>query len=144
MKKLKSEKGITLIMVLIVIVVIAILTSAAVSHIDIGKDIKDYNYMCADIEILKNKITMYYNNNNCLPVKGSAFNAKSMLEDQASTKDNDNYYVIDMGKISNVTLNYGGGDINNKNIYIINEKTHNVYYLNGIKYDGTVYYKKFK
>lgn len=149
MKKhiLKNERGITLIVLIITIVVLAILIGVAVKNINIGTDIKQYNYMCADIELIESKIMSYYNDKGRLPTQGEAFNAKSVLGTQASSRDNDNYYQIDLRKLTNVTLNYGGGnieDINNlqgnEDVYIINEQSHKVYYLKGVKFENTIYY----
>lgn len=142
MKKfLKSQRGVTLIILVITIIIIAILTGAAIRKMDTGKDIRNYNYMCADIELLKNKVLAYYNENGSAPTKGTAFNAKTILGEQASNKDNDNYYQIDINSLVNVTLNYGGGTIENGDIYIMNEQSHEVYYLKGAKYENALYHK---
>lgn len=141
---LKSQKGITLVILIITIVILAILASVTIVHFDSGTDIRNYNYMCADIELLENKILVYYNHYNALPTKGNTIaNAAEMLQGQASTRDNGNYYEIDISKLLNITLNYGGGDITDKNIYIINEQSHEVYYLKGMEYEGNTYYTPF-
>lgn len=143
MKKfLKSQRGVTLTILVITIIVIAILTGAAIRKMDTGKDIRNYNYMCADIELLKNKVLAYYNENGSAPTKGTAFNAKTTLGTQASSRDNDNYYEIDLDKLYNVTLNYGGGTRESGDIYIINEKTHIIYYLKGVMLEKTRYFRK--
>ena len=104
MKKfLKSQRGVTLIILVITIIIIAILTGAAIRKMDTGKDIRNYNYMCADIELLKNKVLAY-----------------------------------------NITLNYGGGTASNGDIYIVNEQSLEVYYLNGVDFEGITYYAKKK
>lgn len=142
--KLKSQKGITLSILIITIVVLAILASVAIINFDSGADIRNYNYMCADIELLKDKILVYYNNYGTLPVTGEPIvNLKSMLDGQESSRDNDNYYQIDVSKINNITLNFGGGDLTDKNIYVINEQSHEVYYLQGVLYEDIRYYKPF-
>ncbi len=141
-KHIKNEKGITLIILIITIIIIAILTGVVVKKMDTGKDIRNYNYMCADIELLKNKILLYYNENGSAPIKETAFNAKTTLGTQASSRDNDNYYEIDLSKLYNITLNYGGGTTSNGDVYIVNEQSLEVYYLNGIEYDGIQYYTK--
>lgn len=139
--KLRNQNGITLIILMIMVLVIAILAGVAIRNIDTGTDIRNYNYMCADIELLESKIMTYYNNNSSIPTTGTAFNAKTTLGSQASSKDNDNYYQIDLNQIYNITLNYGGGTQANGDIYIVNEKTHNVYYLKGILLENTRYYR---
>ena len=97
--KLRNQNGITLIILMIMVLVIAILAGVAIRNIDTGTDIRNYNYMCADIELLESKIMTYYNNNSSIPTTGTAFNAKTTLGSQASSKDNDNYYQIDLNQI---------------------------------------------
>ena len=144
MKKniLKNNKGISLITLIVTIIVLAILVSLSIRNLDTGTDIKNYNYMCADIELLETKVMTYYNDKETLPVKGDPIpNVKSTLGGQASSRDNDIYYQIDVSQLYNITLNYGGGNISNRNIYIINEQSHEIYYYKGTEYQGTTYYK---
>ena len=139
MKKfLKNEKGITLFVLILTIIIMAILLGIVVKDIDIGEDIRNYNYMCADIELLEAKIMTYYNENGNLPTTGSVITSPN-LGGQASTRDNANYYRIDLNKLYNVTLNYGGGKTTN-DIYIVNEQSHEVYYLQGAYYEDTLYH----
>jgi len=146
MKKINvaNNKGITLIALIITIVVLMILSATVVINFDTGKDIKEYNYMCADIELLQNKILTYYTNNNkTLPVLGTAIENVN-LSGQASSKDNDNYYLIDLSKLYNITLNYGGGTVDNRDIYVVNEQSLRVYYLKGVVFENSTYYAPFK
>lgn len=147
MKKniLKNQNGVTLIMLMITIIILALLAGVAIRNIDIGADIRNYNYMCADIELLESKIMTYYNEYGEIPIKedtGVISNAKSMLGGQASSRDNDTYYQVDVQKLNNITLNFGGGTLANKDIYIINEQSHRVYYLKGATYEETLYHTK--
>ena len=63
-----------------------------------------------------------------------------------NVNDNDNYYVIDIENIDNLTLNYGldykNYETNNniEDVYVINEKSHTIYYIKGIEIDGSRYY----
>ena len=146
MKKniLKSQAGVTLTILMITIVILAILTTIVVRYVDTGTDLRNYNYMSADIELLYSKIMAYYNEKNSIPTTGDAFNVKTMLWGQASNRDNNNYYQIDLSKLYNITLNYGGGTLQNGDIYIINEQSHEVYYLKGVIVDNQTYYKPIK
>ena len=141
MKKisLKSQKGITLVMLITIIVILGILLSVSVTNLDIGTDIRNYNYMKADIELLEAKIMTYYNENKSIPTTGEVI-INPDLGEQASTRDNTRYYQIDITKLYNITLNYGGGTLDNQDIYIINEQSHEVYYLKGATYEGTLYH----
>ena len=142
--KLKSQAGITLTTLMITIVVLSILVAIVVRHVDTGTDLRNYNYMKADIDLLYSKIMTYYNENNSIPTTGDAFNAKTTLGGQASSRDNDNYYQIDLSQLYNITLNFGGGTLQNGDIYIINEQSHEVYYLKGVVVDNEKYYQPVK
>lgn len=135
-KILSNQKGITLAMLLITIIIIAILGSVVISNMDIGTDIRNYNYMIADIELLESKIMTYYNKKGGIPTTGNLVTVSF----SGSSRDNENYYQIDISQLYNITLNYGGGTVDNGDIYIINEQSHNVYYLKGVEYEGTTYH----
>lgn len=140
-KLLKNQKGVTLIALMLTIVILAILAGIAIGNIDMGTDIRNYNYMCADIELLEDKILAYYNENGTIP-KGDLV-ASPELGGQESTRDaGGNYYKIDISKLSNITLNYGGGKTEN-DVYIVNEKSLEVYYLEGAIYEEIKYYTPF-
>lgn len=137
----KNQNGITIVILLVTIAVIAILVGVTVTHLDTGTDIRNYNYMVADVQLLRDKILIYYNNTGTIPITGNAFNAGETLGTQASNRDNNDYYLIDLNQLNNITLNYGGGTLENGDVYIINERSHEVYYLKGVVYEGETYYK---
>ena len=95
---------------------------------DTGKDIRNYNYMCADIELLKNKVLAYYNENGSAPITGTAFNAKSTIGSQASSRDNDNYYAIDLNKLYKKDPALYQNEVNWEgfNWLMVNDADHNV------------------
>ena len=140
-KLLKNQKGITLVVLIITVVVLSILLGVTITNGDIGTDVRNYNYMRADIELLESKIMVYYNENGSLPTTGTQItNAGTILGTQASSRDNANYYQIDISKLYNITLNYGGGTVENQDIYVVNEQSHEVYYLKGATFEGTLYH----
>ena len=138
---IKKQRGITLIALIITIIIISILVGVTVRYANIGTDVRNYNYMCADIELLENKIKLFYNDKGTIPTVGSAISAKSLLGTQSNIKDNDNYYKVDVSQLYNVTLNYGGG-ADADDAYIVNEQSLKVYYLKGVVLDDTKYYAK--
>ena len=142
MKKniLKNERGITLVVLMLVIIIMTILVGAVVTNIDTGSDIRNYQYMRADIELLESKILTYYNKTGTLPTIGEGFEASGTLVYQVNSNDNEIYYQIDMRKLNNITLNYGGGTKENGDIYIVNEQSHNVYYLKGAMFENEIYH----
>lgn len=71
-------------------------------------------------------------------------------EPATNANDNDIYYIIDLEALGNITLNYGKDFEKYKSnnvvqnvdtdIYIINEESHTIYYVKGIKMDNVTYH----
>ena len=51
--------------------------------------------------------------------------------------------IITQTSVDNGTVNFGDGTVSNGDIYIINEQSHEVYYLKGVVYEGETYYAPF-
>ena len=141
---LKGEKGLSLIVLMITLILMAILIGVVIKRVDIGTDIRNYNLMCADIELLETKVSEYYAKNGALPGTGSALTISNAddLHGQASSRDIGIYRRIDISKLSNVSLNYGGGTTANKDIYIMDWGSREIYYLKGTELDGQIYHRK--
>ncbi len=131
--KIRGNKGITMIALIITIVVLLIISSVIIVEMNTGDKFKDYQYMKADIEVIENSILVYYHNYAELPIDKENSLSSVDLHGQASAKDDaDKYYEIILNKLGNMTLNYGKKD-DSTDMYIINEKSHEVYYLKGIE-----------
>lgn len=137
---IKNNKGITIVALVVTLVILMILTSVIVVEMNTGNDFKKYQYMKADIDIIKDSVLIYYRKYVTLPTRGTTV-VNIDLHGQASSEDNDKYYEVDLTKLDNMTLNYGTGNTTDKDIYIINEKSHEIYYLKGVEYDGGVKHK---
>ena len=134
----REEKGITLAILIITLMVMVILAGTTIYTINKSPNAEELNNMYADIENLDNKITLYYSRNGELPIKGEKI--ENIPEDMSiNSNDNENYYEIDLGKLENVSLNFGKNS-QGKDVYIINEKSHTIYYLAGIAFEGEMYY----
>lgn len=136
---MKSEKGITLTILIITIVVMSIIagtiTYEYVNNFEKQKLSKLYN----DLSLLDDKISVYYLKYGTIPVK-EEFTGSDDFKSVKNDNDGDIYYVIDLSKIDNLTLNIsitGIGD----DVYIINDETHTIYYPKGMEIDGETYYK---
>ncbi len=127
-----NTKGITLSSLVITIVIILIITGTAITSTYTGSDYKKYKLMCADTQILEDKILIYYNRYGSLPTIGEKIES-GLPEVTNSSHD---YYQIDVSKLGNITLNFG----DEEDIFIVDATTFDVYYLNGIEYAGTIYY----
>ena len=160
---MKNNKGITMISLVITIIVLLIVSSIIIYNGMGQLGIKRVNYLYADIESLSTKVADYYLKNETLPVFDNTYvNNKSELEtlfkkngattDITNVNDGDEYYVIDLSKLDNLTLNYGddykdwtstssANDI--QNIYIINSVTHQIYFPHGIRLRNEYYFARF-
>ena len=124
----------------LVIIVVGLIFYEIVSYINIGIETGELNNMYKDISILEDKIALYYLDYENLPIiqdKKIEFKDKS-----TNPNDNDNYYEIDLNRLENLKLFYGDKKLGINDIYIINEQSHTVYYLQGYEYNGKKVYTR--
>ncbi len=120
----------------IVIILVSIFITLIIS-INNGIKLSKVNAMYEDIDILDDKIALYYLNYGYIPVKEVVdFN------NSINPNDNDVYYKIDTQKLDNIYLNYGRKNISNNDFYIINEESHTIYYFEGIEYNSKRIYTR--
>ena len=130
MKSLKSKKGITLIALVVTLVIMTILTTVTITSTNIGTDFRRYSLMCSDIELLEDKVLYFYREYGELPIGNKITSIPSEINNGHV------FYEINMNKLSGITLNFGeAGDV-----YIVDSETFEVYYKNGIEYEGKIYY----
>lgn len=115
--------------------ILIIIFIGLVFSIKVGVDLSRLNSMNEDIEILDDKIAIYYLNYGCIPIKD-----KVEFKNSSNPNDNDVYYEIDCEKLDNIYLNYGRKIKNKNDYYIINELSHTIYYFNGIEYKNKKYF----
>lgn len=159
---LKNEKGITLMVLTITIIVLLIITGITINTSKSQLSIKRLNNLYADLDTISTKVTDYYLKNNSLPVfyntylnssteLGSLLVANGGEESAINSNDDGSYYVLNLSKLDNLTLNYGEqykewSDTSTfqtyQDLYIINGVTHQIYYPKGITYDGETYFTK--
>ena len=164
MINLKRENGVTLIALSITLIVLMIVTGITISSSKNQLAIKKVNNLYADIDYISSKVADYYLENNSLPIFENQYvNDKTELEtlfknnkgdgDSINVNDDGAYYVINLIKLSNLTLNYGkqykDWNISSspdelQDLYIINETTHQIYYPEGIKYQTAVFFTDSK
>ena len=160
--KLKNDKGVTLLVLTITIIVLFIVTGITISNSQSQLGIKKVNNLYNDIESIDTKISDYYLKNDSLPILEFAYlNSSNELalfcmaneEDKENINPNDDgsYYVIDLSKLENLTLNYGqdykkwdstSSFQKMQDLYIINEVSHQIYYPKGVTYNGEKYFTK--
>lgn len=148
---IKNSNGITLVSLIITIAVMTIIASITVSTSMDRFEINKLNKMINDITFLKEKVSNYYLQYKELPVvKADNNNYIEYTNIQFNVDENDNerYYIIDLEAMGDIALNYGKEGFENSNnsedLYIINEKTHNIYYVRGIEWKGEYYHSNIK
>ena len=156
--KLKNAKGISLISLAITVIILIILTNAIVYNIRDNLRIKNLENMQNDIANLKDKISNYYAENGKIPAtveftNNEAINAIKKTGVVSDKVDTGKFLVIDLSAIDNLTLNYGKEfEIVKKNkdsvnsctdLYIINEDSHNIFYVAGIKIENDIFYTNY-
>ena len=160
---MKNNKGITMISLVITIIVLIIVTSITIYNGTAQLGIKRVNSLYADIDSISTKVAEYYLKNEKLPVFENKYidnktNLEKLFRENGATtnitnaNDGDDYYVLDLSKLDNLTLNYGddykewtntstSDDL--QNIYIINSVTHEIYFPHGVRSGKDYYFARF-
>lgn len=160
-KFLKGQKGINLISLSVAVTVILILTGITLYNATGNIKISKLKAMQTDVENLNDKVSSYYSQYGELPVnRNIEYTNINKIKNSgviSSSVDTGKFYVIDLSKIENLTLNYGEDYEKIKNgeattseqineltdIYIINETSHNVFYVEGINLNDKNYYTNY-
>lgn len=154
-ERMKTKKGISLISLTITVSVLLILTNVILYNVKDNLKIGKLKEMQNDIADLRDKVASYYAKNGKIPASIqytdiASIKAAGVISD---TIDTGKFLVIDLSAIDNLTLNYGkdfekvktdSGNVNNyKDLYIINETSHNIFYVEGITVDDETFYTDY-
>ncbi len=153
---LKCQRGINLITLSVAVIVILILTNIIIYNVKDNMEVQNLKNMQADIQNLRDKISNYYTQYGEIPAnKNMPYTNTSGINVISQTTDTGKFYVIDLSSIDNLTLNFGkeykkvtnGMSQNNidklEDIYIINEDSHNIFYVKGILFEGERFYTDY-
>ena len=148
MKKIKNEKGITLVTLTITIVVLMILSFSINVSVKSTMKTRNYNYVKEDIINLSEEVKAYYLKNNSLPIdETKTYNLADygVPSEDINPNDYGNYYRINVSLLENISLNNGGINNNEANeetddMYVVNEYSLTVYYLKGATFGGQKHY----
>ena len=157
---LKNKRGISLTTAIVTVILLFIILGTLVYSATDSLKIRKLNKLYNDIRQLDDAVATYYLENKKLPVKGAivivdfnenssvhpaiygAVNGKSTLtsiDDFVNPNDFNpetgkaEYQVIEKQLLKNISLSEDGD-------YIINLKSHTIYYMNGLTVDGKKYY----
>ena len=149
-KEFKNNKGNTLVSLMITIVVMVIISSVTLYTSMDRFEINNLEKLYNDLKLLSNKVSNYYLKYNGLPVvrdeKNQILNyTYTELEFEENETGNENsYYILDLEAMSGLTLNYGQEGYEKPNtsddVFVINEKTHQIYYVKGVESEGVWYH----
>lgn len=146
---LTSNKAITLVTLVLTIVLILLISGTMGYYTTSGLSLQKVNNMYSDIEQIQSKVDEYYIKNNNLPILNET--GIVSFSNSINVNDSSDYYVIDLSKLGNMSLNYGKEfeSVKTSNsldtytdLYIINAQSQTIYYLKGIKYEDKFYYTK--
>ena len=141
--KVKSEKGITMVVLVITVLLLMIVTASLATHSYDSLQLSHLTKLDNDIETLNNRVASYYVEHGNLPILDGVMTKEDVSKyiSDLSRNDGEKYYIIDLGELDNITLNYGKGYLSRStDSYIINEESHIIYYLKGIYYDDEMHY----
>ena len=143
--KIKQEKGITMVALVITILILVILTNMLIYNAQDNIYIRSLTNLYNDISMLREKVSAYYNEYGKIPAEIKYTNEEQLQNLSSvlsSQNDTGTFYVIDLEAMQGITLNYGkdyekvkNGKENANNytdLYIINENSHNIFYVQGI------------
>ena len=148
---LKNEKGLNLISLTVSVMVILILTGIILYNVKDNLGVQNLKNMQSDIGNLRDKVSAYYVEYGQIPVDTKYTNVEN-IDVISEAVDTGDFYIIDLAAMENVTLTYGRDygnigtveDVNTlKDLYIINETSHNIFYVRGINLDGETFYTDY-
>lgn len=160
MKKLLNNRGITLASLAIAVIIILILTGTLIYNVKDNLKVTNLREMQNDIQNLRDAVSNYYSINGSIPAKLKYTNTDNInrikdagvINEKADTGD---FYIIDLKELENLTLNYGEdykhiSDATSEeeasqytDIYIINEESQNIFYVEGIRVDNDWFYTDY-
>ena len=102
-----------------------------------GNELNNLKNMYADVDLLEEKIAMYYLNNGNLPIANEID-----FKNAVNPNDDSLYYEIDLKLLGNTRLAYGNKEFDENDFYIVNNNSHTVYYYKGIKFKDEMHYTR--
>ena len=148
--KINQEKGVTLTILVITVITLMIITGTLIYNVEDSTRIKKLTNLYSDIDLLRTKVTDYYEEYGEIPAKIKYTNTSGLSNVLSKNNDTvDDFYVIDLEAMKGITLNYGNDYekiINDttitkenpekadqyKDLYIINKNSHNIFYAKGV------------
>lgn len=163
-EKFENNKGISLISLTVTVIIILVITGSILYNVRSNLQVESLRKMQDDITNLTDKVSTYYLTYGTLPIlkiKGSEYTNTGAINVISREIDTGNFYIIDLKSLDNLTLNFGEdyekakdneldkpeeekfNELEDKDIYIINEDSHNIFYVEGITINNETYYTNY-
>lgn len=147
MKKIRDNHGVTLISLAVTIVIMMVLAVSLTASMTSTIELKKYNSVKEDIIALTEEVKVYYIKNLSLPVYNETTIdiPNKVYEKDRNPNDSGNYYPINVDVLSSdLSLNLGEGNkkqnFTTDDLYVVNEKSLTVYYVQGAMLNGERHY----
>ena len=152
---IKKDKGVTLVALTIAVIIILTITGMIVYSAKDSVYVKNLTNMRNDISNLRDKVSLYYSEYGEIPAETEYPNISNLQSAGViGANDTGKFLIIELENLDGLTLNYGkdyekykANDYTNltdlTDIYIINENSHNIFYVQGVSVkenDGTKMY----
>lgn len=142
---MSRKSGVTLLVIIMsIVVMMIIITSASVvgSNAITQANFEEYKSSLSRVE---DNINSYYLENGKLPITNEVVSATSLGTDfynnvVENKDDNNKLFIVNISLLQNDTLKKGYGTVIDKDVFVVAENTHNIYYLKGFKFRGQTIY----
>ena len=139
------KKGITIsvlaVTIIIMLIIVGTVSTIGISSINTAayEEFKSKKIRVADY------VNEYYIREQELPIKNEIVSKEGLSSSLASEVNNNGdtnniLYVVDLSKLNIESVNIGRGTVDNMDVFLVSENTHNIYYLKGVSYKGENYY----
>ena len=167
---IKSENGVSLMTMIITVIIMFIIIGMIVYSSANTMRVRDINNLNNDVKILQEKVDLFYLEYGVLPyaldysnnpikykyddtipegTPGSGYMSQAGINQYIGVivnhpyrnpNDNNVYYEINLNNFENLSLTNYSSKTPDKYVYVVNEQSHSVYMVSGIRVDGTYYY----
>ena len=145
-RNLRKERGVTVITVTISVIILLVITGILVYNAKDVIYIRNYNKLRNDIDLLRDKVSEFYNEYGSIPAKTKYTNIPAGIKNilnSTELNNEDEIYILDLQELDGLTLNYGQDyeivkDMDTieeqyTNLYIIHKATHNIFLTGGVR-----------
>ncbi len=142
---MNKKSGVTMAILAISVAIMTIIMTSSViiglGYINTSK-LDSFNTM---LQTVSDSVNAYVIDEKSLPTNNQSivynnYSKDFALEVEANGDKNNKLYIVDVEKLKDSTIKEGRGTLQNCDVFLVAEKTLNVYYLKGFKYKNVKHY----